>query len=195
MDSKVVEPSCDIPLAHRLAAMTESSVHLRMKRVVREELADEGFMVIEEPKFPPSMKMHWSSYRPDLLAYKSDELWEELAVVECETHPNMVRFASKNFASLWFQPYLFRQSRIRWILGIPQGRLSSVDLELRRQWEIWILGIRRPVWKFKSIPETGHSEGETVRAVAEVTPGGERFNPGSTMQTDIRVPGRTQRRI
>jgi hypothetical protein len=128
--------------------MAESSLHLRMKSIMRDELEEEGYVILEEPKFPPSTRLCWSSYRPDLLGYKGDESREDLVVVECETHPSMARFGSKNFASFWFQPYIFRQGRVRWVLAIPQGKLHSVDMMLRRTWEIWILGHNRPIWKF-----------------------------------------------
>jgi hypothetical protein len=127
--------------------MAESSTHVRMKSMVREELEAEDFDVVEEPNFSTSKRVHWSCYRPDLLAYRGHESGEELAVVECETRPSMKRFTSKNFASFWFQPYLFEIARVRWILAIPQGSLHSINLELREQWEIWILGQNRPLWK------------------------------------------------
>jgi hypothetical protein len=137
-----------------------------MKLLVREELEKGGFVVLEEPKFPPSTRMYWSSYRPDLVAYRIGETGEELAVVECETHPNMGRFVSKNFGSLWFQPYLFKRAMVRWILAIPQGKLQLVNLELRRQWEIWILGRSGPISRIGTQADGG-SRGEPLHALAQ----------------------------
>jgi len=111
-----------------------------MKAVVRHELEREEYAVVEEPLFPPVDWVSWSTYRPDLLAYRESGTGEELAIVECETRPSMKRFRSKNYASLWFQPRLLRQGSIRRILAVPRGKLGAVDLRLRREWEIWVLG-------------------------------------------------------
>jgi hypothetical protein len=136
--------------------VAESSKHRQMKRIVKKELEGEGFVVLEEPLYPPSRRVSWSGYRPDLLAYREGRVLEELAVVEAETHPNAKRFARKNFASLGFQPHLFRTGSIRQILAVPQGRLRSVDLGLRKEWEIWILGTSGPMYK---ISRLGAGEG------------------------------------
>jgi len=103
--------------------------------------------VVEEPLYPPADWISWSTYRPDLLGYRSDREAEELVIVECETHPNMSRFGSKNFASLSFQASIFREGSIRRILAVPQGRLAAVDLGLRQHWEIWVLGRTKPIQK------------------------------------------------
>jgi hypothetical protein len=126
-----------------------------MKRIVKEELEGEGFVVLEEPLYPPSRRVSWSGYRPDLLAYRAGRVLEELAVVEAETHPNAKRFARKNFASLGFQPHLFQTGSIRQILAVPQGRLRSVDLGLRKEWEIWILGTSGPMHKISRLGGSG----------------------------------------
>lgn len=111
-----------------------------MKAIVRDELECEHYAVVEEPLLPPGKKASWSSYRPDLLGYKSDAGTEELVLVECETRPNMRRFGSKNHSSVWFQPYLFRKGSVRRILAVPRGKLGAVDMQLRHSWEIWVLG-------------------------------------------------------
>ena len=69
-------------------------------------------------------------------------------MAECETHPSMPRFNAKNYSSLWFQPSVLCDGEIRRILAIPRGRLDSVDLRIRSQWEVWILGATRSMEKF-----------------------------------------------
>jgi len=122
--------------------MAESPVHRSMKAIVRGELEREQYEVTEEPFLPPRRKASWTSYRPDLLGYRSEGGIEELVLVECETRPSMKRFLLKNYSSVWFQPYLFRRGSLRRILAIPQGRLRTVDMKLRDKWEIWVLGTR-----------------------------------------------------
>jgi len=129
----------------------ESDLHRSMKRIVRGELEREGFTVIEEPLFPPTRWISWEAYRPDLLGFRSDAQREELAVVECETHPSMPRFSAKNFASLWFEPSVLSEGSLRRILAVPRGKLHVVDLGLRQQWEIWVLGSTQPLEKISSI--------------------------------------------
>jgi len=131
--------------------MAESSVHRSMKAIVRAELEKEMYEVIEEPLYPPGAKASWSSYRPDLLGYRSAAGIEELVLVECETRPNMKRFRSKNHSSVWFQPYLFRRGSVRRILAVPRGKLGAVDMGLRDKWEIWVLGSTRPLQKVGTV--------------------------------------------
>lgn len=118
----------------------ESSTHRHMKAVVREELEKDGFQVLEEPAFPPARWISWSTYRPDLLGFRAQNYREEVAIVECETRPNMRRFASKNYSSLWFQPSVLSGGSLRRILAVPRGKLGSVDLRLRSGWEVWVIG-------------------------------------------------------
>ncbi len=127
--------------------MTESPLHRRMKRIVTKELEGERYALMEEPLFPPSRRVSWKAYRPDLLGYRREDGEEQLVVTECETHPNMKRFAAKNIASLSFQPFLFQRGSIRRILAVPQGKLKSVDLGIRTKWEVWVLGSTRPMVK------------------------------------------------
>ncbi len=111
-----------------------------MKAVVRWELEKEGFGVVEEPLFPPANWISWSTYRPDLLGFRAQDMKEEVAIVECETRPSMRRFASKNYSSLWFQPSVLSVGSLRRILAVPRGKLGAVDLRLRQGWEIWVIG-------------------------------------------------------
>jgi hypothetical protein len=111
-----------------------------MKAVARQELEKEMYSVVEEPLYPPARWMSWETYRPDLLGYKQSATGEQVAIVECETRPNTRRVRSKNYASLWFQPTLYREGSIRRILAVPRGKLGSLDLRLRSDWEIWVLG-------------------------------------------------------
>jgi hypothetical protein len=140
-----------------------------MKAIATSELEREHFRVMEEPLFPPSRRVYWSSYRPDLLGYRRENGEEQLAIVECETHPSMGRFARKRFSSLWFQPFLFHRGSVRRILCVPQGRLKSVDLGLRQEWEIWVLGDSGPICKIGSLPYPAKSRVPSVIARASTT--------------------------
>jgi hypothetical protein len=133
--------------------LAESRVHLSMKTVARQELEKEGYAVVEEPGIPPGKKVTWSSYRPDLMGYRSEGGVEELVLVECETRPNMRRLLAKNHSSVWFQPYLYRRGSVRRILAIPQGKLGSVDMGIRKAWEVWVLGPNMPLAKFPALPQ------------------------------------------
>ena len=128
--------------------MAESAVHRAMKAIVKEALEAERFAVVEEPLFPPGDKVTWASYRPDLLAYRSEDGAEELVIVECETHPNMRRLRSKNFSSVWFQPFLFREGSVKRILAVPQGKLGSVDMKIRNRWDVWVVGTNSAMAKY-----------------------------------------------
>ena len=133
----------------------ESTTHRRMKCVIRGELERDGYRVVEEPLYPPARWISWSAYRPDLLGFREGPLTEEVAVVECETRPNMSRFRSKNYSSLWFQPSLLRNGSIRRILAVPQGKLGNVDLRLRDSWEVWVIGEKRPMERLPCLGSTG----------------------------------------
>ncbi|MDA4126640.1 MAG: hypothetical protein OK452_05485 [Thaumarchaeota archaeon] len=131
--------------------VTESAVHRSMKTIVRAELEQERYAVVEEPLYPPGRKAYWRSYRPDLLGYRSEVGVEELVLVECETRPNMRRLGAKNHSSVWFQPYLFRRGSIRRILAVPQGRLRAVDMSIRDEWEVWVVGEKSAMEKFPTV--------------------------------------------
>jgi hypothetical protein len=128
--------------------VAESETHRSMKSIVKAELERERYAVVEEPPFPPRGKVAWDSYRPDLLGYRSEAGSEELVLVECETRPSMKRLGAKNHSSVWFQPYLFRRGSVRRILAVPQGRLGALDMRVREDWEVWVLGSRSPIAKF-----------------------------------------------
>jgi hypothetical protein len=122
-----------------------------MKAIVRSELEQENYAVVEEPLFPPKEKLSWSSYRPDLLGYRSKDGTEEIVLVECETRPNMRKLGAKRHSSVWFQPYLFRRGSVRRILAVPRGKLGSVDMKIRDQWEVWVIGADSPTDRFPKL--------------------------------------------
>jgi hypothetical protein len=134
-----------------VSGVAESDLHRSMKSMVRRDLEVQDYRVVEEPLHPPVDWIHWEAYRPDLLGHRSDDRSEQVVIAECETHPNMLRFAAKNYSSLWFEPSVTCEGSIRRILAVPRGRLSGVDLGLRRGWEIWILGSTGPMLKIPSI--------------------------------------------
>jgi hypothetical protein len=138
----------DISGAGEYQGVAESEVHRSMKAIVRSELEREDYAVVEEPLFPPREKVSWSSYRPDLLGYRSKGGTEEIVLVECETHPNMRRLGEKRHRTVWFQPYLFRRGSVRKILAVPQGKLGAVDMKIRNEWEVWVLGGSSPLERF-----------------------------------------------
>ncbi len=128
--------------------MAESEVHSTMKSVVRLELERDGYAVVEEPTVAPGEKVHWTSYRPDLLGYRTKGDEEELMIVECETRPNMKRLGAKNFSSVWFEAHLYGQGTLRKILVVPQGRLRAVDMPVKGGWEVWVVGRRTIMARF-----------------------------------------------
>ena len=128
----------------------ESEVHRSMKAIVRKELEREHYVVIEEPPIPPK-RVYWTSYRPDLLGYRSANGTEELVLVECETRPNMRRLEAKNARNAWFQPHLSGQGSLRRILAVPRGKLGAVDMEVRRKWEVWVIGSSAPMERFPAL--------------------------------------------
>jgi hypothetical protein len=137
---------------HYAPADVESHVHRSMKAIVKDELVREQYAVVEEPLFPPRRKVSWSSYRPDLLGYRSMDGTEELVLVECETRPNMRRLRAKKHGTVSFQPYLFRRGSLRRILAVPQGKLRSVDMKIRDEWEVWVVGANSLMERF---PKSG----------------------------------------
>lgn len=118
-----------------------------MKSIVRAELEREAYQVIEEPLSPPGERVSWESYRPDLLGYRRVSDREEMVLVECETRPNMKRLALKKHGTVTLQSFLFRESSVRRILVVPQGKLSSVDMAVRGEWEVWVVGRRNLMGK------------------------------------------------
>ena len=118
----------------------ESQAHREMKSIARHRLEEEQYSVVEEPLIPPAIWMSWSAYRPDLLGYRRSSAGEEVVIVECKTRPNARRLRSKNYGSLWFQPTLQREGSVRRILAVPRGKLKALDMRVRREWEIWVLG-------------------------------------------------------
>jgi hypothetical protein len=144
-----------------------------MKAVMAGELEREDYAVIQEPLLPPNPRLSWASYRPDVLGYRGSADEEQVAVVECETRPNMKRFAKKNHSSLWFQPFLHRRGTVRRILAVPQGRLRAVDMRLRGEWEVWVLGDSRPICRIDRLgvsPRLSDQPGQTRDLSAAASP-------------------------
>ena len=131
--------------------MAESQTHRSMKAIIRKELEHENYAVAEEPLLPPGGRVSWSYYRPDLFGYRTWEGKEEIVLVECETHPSMKRLGGKNHSSVWFQPYLFRRGSVRKILAVPQGKLGSVVMRVRGEWEVWVVGSSSAMSRFPKL--------------------------------------------
>jgi hypothetical protein len=86
----------------------------------------------------------------------------------------MKRFQAKNFSSVWFQPFLFQTGSIRRVLAVPRGTLGAVDLRLRTEWEIWILGKELPMCKIGLVEPGGAREAEAWTAQNTNAPRGAR---------------------
>lgn len=132
--------------------VAESDAHKSMKAIVRRELEQDRFAVVEEPPYPPG-RVSWTAYRPDLLGYKLEGGKEELVLVECETRPNMRRLAAKNARSASFQSRLLRQGSVRRILAVPRGKLGAVDMRVRGAWEVWVIGTSSSLERFPLLRE------------------------------------------
>ncbi len=124
------------------AVVSESGLHLMMKSSAAEELEKENYLVFEEPLFPPGREVRWHSYRPDLFGVRASIESKEYAFVECETRPNIHRLLRKRYDTICIQTDLQRRSSVRRILAIPRGKLTAMDLSVRHDWEVWIVGER-----------------------------------------------------
>lgn len=131
--------------------MAESRAHRSMKAIVKRELIHENYAAVEEPLSPQGGRVSWLSYRPDLLGYRCDGGTEELVLVECETHPNMRRLLAKRYRTVSLQTCLFRRGSMRKILAVPQGKLGSVDMRIRDEWEVWVVGPSSPMERFPRV--------------------------------------------
>jgi hypothetical protein len=63
----------------------------------------------------------------------------------------MRRLGAKRHGTVWFQPYLFRRGSVRKILAVPKGRLASVDMKTRSEWEVWVVGASSPLERFPRV--------------------------------------------
>ncbi|MDA4128213.1 MAG: hypothetical protein OK422_01915 [Thaumarchaeota archaeon] len=122
--------------------MAESDLHRRMKSLVTEDLEKEGYWMVEEPLFPPGEEVSWFGYRPDLFGVRAAPGSKDYVVVECETHPNMKRLLAKRFSTLSIQSELSHHCGVKKILAIPSGTLQCLDMGVRKEWEVWVIGIR-----------------------------------------------------
>jgi hypothetical protein len=135
--------------------MGESVLHLQMKQRVSRELADEGYLVFEEPPFAPSWYMRWTAYRPDLFGVKTNAPGvQEYVLVECETRPSTRRLVAKNFKSVEIQARLHSELSLRQILVVPWGRLAGLDPSIRLAWEMWVY----EGTTFRRYPRAGEGE-------------------------------------
>ncbi len=116
--------------------MSESELHIFLKKVVSDVLKSQGFRIIFEPKQPPCELIKWSNYRPDLVGVLSQQNMTKFIIVECETRPDRRRIARKKWREIAFQTRLFENTSTKFILAIPSGKISKVT-SLRRNWEIW----------------------------------------------------------
>lgn len=116
----------------------ESLLHLEMKAAVGSKLKDDGYSVAVEPPFSPSRVLWWSSYRPDLLAFRRSDRCLQYMFAECETNPFAPRILRKRIDSAGWQSHLLEELQVRFLLVVPRGRLSRVCYpSIRKVWEIW----------------------------------------------------------
>jgi len=124
----------------------ETGLHELLKEVVFTELEREGYHLYVEPAEPPSWRLHWSQYRPDIFGVFSNEVESLFVLVECETNPGIRRIRgkiSKIRCSLNIQKRLNERHVLRLLLVIPSGMLRRVNCpELRKFWDIWIINPR-----------------------------------------------------
>jgi hypothetical protein len=124
----------------------ESRLHELLKDAALAELEREGYYLYVEPSDPPSWRLNWSLYRPDIAGTLADEVEFWFVLVECETKPSIRRIRrkiSKIRNSLTFQNRLNETYLFRLLLVIPAGMLERVNCsDIRLRWEIWIVNYR-----------------------------------------------------
>jgi len=118
--------------------MAESSLHLAMKTLAYRSLSGEGYEVTFEPSYSPVSSIGWSRYRPDLFGVRETDEGSEFVLVECETHPQTKRIEQKEFLHVSFQSSLDHVRSLRRVLLVPRGRLSALEMRVRRNCEIWV---------------------------------------------------------
>lgn len=124
----------------------ESRLHELLKEAALTELEKEGYYLYVEPSDPPSWRINWSLYRPDVAGTLTNEAEFRFVLVECETNPNIRRIKrkiSKIRKSLTVQNRLNEKYLFRLLLVIPAGMLNRVNYsDIRLRWEIWIVNYR-----------------------------------------------------
>lgn len=124
----------------------ESRLHEVLKEAAVTELEKEGYYVHVEPSEPPSWRLSWSLYRPDVFGVLSREAESKFVLVECETDPrtrHMSGKISKIKRSLTIQKRLNERHILLLLLVIPCRTLRRVNsAEIRRLWDIWIVNYR-----------------------------------------------------
>ena len=137
----------------------ESKLHEVLKEAAFTELKKEGYYLYVEPSGPPSWRLNWSLYRPDIVGTLSNEAELSFVLVECETNPRIRRIkgkTSKIKRSLTFQKRLNERCILRFLLVIPAGTLHRVNNpDVRTLWEIWIVNYKGEV--IYKIPRKEHT--------------------------------------
>jgi hypothetical protein len=123
----------------------ETRLHNLLKGVVLNELEREGYDLYIEPPKPPTPRLKWNSYRPDILGILSSKTEFRLILVECEVNP---RKRSVKLKELKIRSFLTLQKKLnevcntRLLLVIPSGKLRAINASaIRKLWNIWIISI------------------------------------------------------
>lgn len=123
----------------------ETRLHNLLKGVVLNELEREGYDIYVEPPEPPTSRLNWRFYRPDILGILSSRTEFRLILVECETNPRIRKVKLKELKIkrfLTFQKKLNEVCNIRLLLVIPSGKLRAInDSAIRKHWDIWIVSL------------------------------------------------------
>lgn len=124
----------------------ETAFHKLLKRTVMSELLREGYVLYAEPTEAPIERLHWDSFRPDILGINSTKDEIRLVLVECETNPSKTRVLQKTWQmqqTFSLQTRLNERQAIRPLLIIPPLTLHRVNISaIRRFWEMWIISQR-----------------------------------------------------
>jgi hypothetical protein len=127
--------------------MTESDLHILLKRKAADELERLGFQVFFEPEVSPIKTCDWRSYRPDIFAISRKVGLVKYLIAECETNPCKSRFEKKNWHGISIQTRFFEELSTSYILVVPFGKISDIAM-FRLYWEIWqISPASNEIWK------------------------------------------------
>lgn len=127
--------------------MTESDLHINLKKITGNELERLGFQIFFEPEIPPIKGFEWRSYRPDIFAILKRLGIVKYLIVECETNPSKSRFRKKKWQGISFQTRFFEELSASFILVVPFGRISDITI-FRCLWELWQINpSTNEIWK------------------------------------------------